>query len=208
MDRRPGFVAPSAARADVAHPADTHLRAGDDDRHVIAERLRDAAADGRLSLEELEERLELVYAAKTVGELAPLTDDLPTAPRPTDMTPLQLSSTLAHLRREGYWEPPAAITVWARMADVRLDLTQARIPAATMDIDVHGWASNVEVIVPDGARVDIDGLSTPMASSQVRGSRAGAGGVTVRISGRMTLGSVRARRLSIAEAFLRRTFGR
>jgi hypothetical protein len=201
-------VVPRAARVDVGETANTHLRAGDEDRHAIAERLRDAAGDGRLSVEELEERLELVYAAKTLGELAPLTDDLPTDPRRGAGMPLQLSSTLAHLRREGYWEPPAAITVWARMADVRLDLTQARIPAATMHIDVHGWASSVEVIVPDGAAVEIDGLSTPLASSQVRGSRARADGVTVRISGRMTLGSVRARRLSVAEAFLRRTFGR
>lgn len=57
-----------------------HHRASDAERDATAERLRVAGGDGRLDPEELEERLDAAYAAKTVGELAVLTRDLPAAP--------------------------------------------------------------------------------------------------------------------------------
>jgi len=58
------------------------LRASDADRERAAERLRAATAEGRLSAEELEERLELALAARTEGELAALVADLPPAAEP------------------------------------------------------------------------------------------------------------------------------
>jgi Domain of unknown function (DUF1707)/2TM domain len=58
------------------------LRASDRDRERAAETLRDAAAEGRLQLAELEERLEAAYTARTDAELAALTSDLPAAARP------------------------------------------------------------------------------------------------------------------------------
>jgi hypothetical protein len=57
------------------------LRASDSDREQIAERLRNAMAEGRLSADELEERLESLFAARTYGELDALHADLP-ASRP------------------------------------------------------------------------------------------------------------------------------
>lgn len=59
------------------------MRASDSDREVVATRLRDAHAEGRLTLDEFEERLDTTYAAKTLGELALVTRDLPT-PTGTD----------------------------------------------------------------------------------------------------------------------------
>lgn len=53
------------------------LRAGDADRETVAQRLRAAHADGRLDVSEVEERLTAAYAAKTLGDLEPLTADLP-----------------------------------------------------------------------------------------------------------------------------------
>jgi Domain of unknown function (DUF1707) len=53
------------------------LRASDSDRDHVAERLRHAMAEGRLSGDELEQRLEALYAARTYGELAALLADLP-----------------------------------------------------------------------------------------------------------------------------------
>jgi Domain of unknown function (DUF1707) len=53
------------------------LRASDVDREQVAERLRDAAADGRLLAEELEHRLGTALSARTYGELDPLIADLP-----------------------------------------------------------------------------------------------------------------------------------
>jgi hypothetical protein len=56
------------------------IRAGNDDREKVVKQLNDAFSEGRLELSELEERVSAAYAAKTVGELRPLTADLPGAP--------------------------------------------------------------------------------------------------------------------------------
>src|SRR5436305_786813 len=55
------------------------LRASDQDREHVADRLRRAAGEGRLGAEELEERLEKVFSARTYGQLSVLTADLPAA---------------------------------------------------------------------------------------------------------------------------------
>ena len=53
------------------------MRAADVDRESVAERLREAAGEGRLSTEELEERLESAFAARTDGQLDAILGDLP-----------------------------------------------------------------------------------------------------------------------------------
>lgn len=58
----------------TVHPS---MRASDADREAVADRLRDAHVEGRLSLEEFQERLDRALAAKTLGELAGVTADLP-----------------------------------------------------------------------------------------------------------------------------------
>jgi DUF1707 SHOCT-like domain len=56
---------------------DPDLRASDADREQVAERLRRGHGEGRLDLDEFQERLDRCYAAKTMGELAQLVRDLP-----------------------------------------------------------------------------------------------------------------------------------
>jgi hypothetical protein len=78
------------------------LRASDADRDAVAERLREAATEGRLRTEELERRMESALAARTYGELDALVADLPgsrvLAPRST--------------RRQGaLWMPAVAVAV-------------------------------------------------------------------------------------------------
>ena len=58
-------------------PRRSTLRASDADREDVAERLRHAAAEGRLSAEELEQRLEAAFTARTYGELNAVVSDLP-----------------------------------------------------------------------------------------------------------------------------------
>ena len=58
----------------------SQLRISDADRHKVAELLREAAGEGRIDLDELDERLESTYAAKTYGDLVPITIDLPARP--------------------------------------------------------------------------------------------------------------------------------
>src|SRR3954463_4691629 len=75
-------------------PDSPGLRASDAERERVAEALRRHHVDGRLDTEELQERLERCYAARTTGELAPLLADLPAereggrAPRPFSPWPV------------------------------------------------------------------------------------------------------------------------
>jgi hypothetical protein len=57
-----------------------HLRASDADRDQVAERLRAAAAEGRIGFDELEERLSKTLSARTYGELEAVVADLPSSP--------------------------------------------------------------------------------------------------------------------------------
>lgn len=69
------------------------LRCSDTDRERVAEAIRAAAAEGRLTLTELEERLDLAFKAKTYADLQPITADLPQGPYPI---PGQPTSTTTH----------------------------------------------------------------------------------------------------------------
>jgi Domain of unknown function (DUF1707) len=60
--------------------ADLEMRVSDREREAVAEQLREHAAEGRLDPDELEERLTAAYAARTRGDLAGLTRDLPERP--------------------------------------------------------------------------------------------------------------------------------
>jgi hypothetical protein len=66
------------AHGDEMVPGD-HLRATNDDRDRVVEMLRVAAGDGRLSLEELDQRVGAALTARTYGELAMLVSDMPAA---------------------------------------------------------------------------------------------------------------------------------
>ena len=63
-------------------PIEPSLRASDADREQVAERLRHATAEGRLSTDELEGRLQTLFAARTYGELELLIADLPAGRSP------------------------------------------------------------------------------------------------------------------------------
>ncbi len=58
-------------------PDPSMMRISDSDRHQVAEILRQAAGEGRIDIEELDERLEATYAARTYADLVPITLDLP-----------------------------------------------------------------------------------------------------------------------------------
>lgn len=96
------------------------IRAGNDDREKVVKQLNDAFSEGRLELSELEERVSAAYAAKTIGELRPLTADLPGIPGMTSV-PQWAPPT---------WPPPAAPPTQSRPATVQ-DLKQAALDLAT-----------------------------------------------------------------------------
>jgi uncharacterized protein DUF1707 len=71
---------PTPPRASLTCVAQrTRLKASDADRDLVAERLRQAAADGRLLAHEFEHRLAIALRARTYGELDAVLADLPSA---------------------------------------------------------------------------------------------------------------------------------
>ena len=101
----------------------SELLASDADRDRVAERLRTAAGEGRLTPAELEERLERAFAARTEAELTPLVADLPApivrerrASRRTDLGPFVAVSLLLvaiwAFTGMGYFWPVWPIAGW------------------------------------------------------------------------------------------------
>ncbi|MGK5639132.1 DUF1707 SHOCT-like domain-containing protein, partial [Streptomyces sp. URMC 126] len=86
-------AAPPAAPVAPAESAAPALRASDADRDRIADILREALAEGRLTPDEHADRVDAAYRARTVGELEPLVRDLPAgAARPAAATRVAMSS--------------------------------------------------------------------------------------------------------------------
>jgi Domain of unknown function (DUF1707) len=98
-------------------PADPTLRASDAERERTAEALRAHFAAGRISDDELDERTDAAYAARTVGELQALLSDLPSLPAPPPRPGHDPERELAKrrvLQRTGTWAlfSVAAIAIW------------------------------------------------------------------------------------------------
>lgn len=176
--------------------ADAHLRASDDERDRTAALLGDALASGRLTVDEHSERLEAVYAARTRGELDPLTADLPApAPgaglaSPADNAPVM--ALFSKVRRAGQWPVPPHTTARARFGAIVIDLRQAVFTRREVVIDASSFCGKVVILVPDHVDVYDTGSALFGKRSQVgrRDGKAGDGPV-VRITGRSVFGHVR-----------------
>ena len=80
-------------------------RASDAEREQVVVRLRDASAEGRLTLEELADRTALAYTARSHAELAPLTEDLPTTTlQRSRRKPVRwMGTVIGNVKRTGRW---------------------------------------------------------------------------------------------------------
>ncbi|MCZ2827359.1 DUF1707 domain-containing protein [Modestobacter sp. VKM Ac-2986] len=100
-----------------------HLRAADVDRAAVADRLGAAMSTGRLTVTEYDERLSRAYAARTYGELAELTTDLPVTPAPVGLAaaePVAASGACARTAHAGGDDLAAAWRNWAVTAVIVL----------------------------------------------------------------------------------------
>jgi uncharacterized protein DUF1707 len=149
------------------------LRASHQDRDRVVEILRVAAGDGRLTAEELDERLESALTARTYAELAALTTDLPAAPPaaavsapPKEMVRIDCGSGRA--TREGRWVVPRRMEVKVSSGEVRLDLTDAVIaePVLRIDADVH--SGRLKLITKPGITVDADEVGVHGGEVKIR----------------------------------------
>ncbi len=182
------------------------MRAGDPDREQVAEILRDAAGEGRIDMEELEDRLERAYRAKTFRELDVLVADLPTD-RPLPVSPaagpsvpaqvadeLVLTAGMSDVRRGGAWQVPARIVAAPAMGNVKLDFREAKSPHRVVEIEVRGGAGNLVLIVPPGWAVDTDDLRSGWgAVKNRRGGDPAPDGVLIRVTGGIGMGTLIAR---------------
>jgi len=142
------------------------LRVSDADRERVAERLRDAAGEGRLTLDELDERVERAYAARTAGELTTLTADLPAttgaglSAKPSDRKPRRwLVSIMGGGNLRGRWRAGEKLTVVSLMSGGNVDLRHAQITSREIRITAIAFMGGVDVIVPAGVDVEVTGFA-------------------------------------------------
>ncbi|MGX1910315.1 DUF1707 SHOCT-like domain-containing protein [Streptomyces phaeochromogenes] len=159
------------------------LRASDADREQVAEVLRDALAEGRLDMEEFEERLEATYKARTYKELAPITRDLPapgvTPPAPTvsmvkgsAAEPGSWASRIvggegssqwgvaimSGFERKGRWTVPRKFNSFAFWGGGVIDLREANFADGEVVVNCVAIMGGMSVIVPPGVEVVVRGI--------------------------------------------------
>ena len=177
------------------------LRASHQDRDQVVEILRVAAGDGRLTSEELDERLEAALSARTFGELAALTTDLPAAggavgaavSEPKDMIRLECRSGSA--KREGRWVVPRRIEVRVTSGEVKLDFTEAIVAQPLLQIDAEVSSGRLLLVTKPGIMVDADDVAVRSGEVKVRAPWGPDVPVTLRleVSGKVGSGSIKAR---------------
>src|ERR1700726_1137008 len=123
------------------------LRVSHEDRDQVAEALRVAAGDGRLSSDELDERLERGLTARTYDELAGLAAVLGggVAPAPAKEL-IKIRVTSGHSQRVGRWTVPARMDLYARSGHIKLDFTEAVITQPTLHIDAEVSSGHIVMV--------------------------------------------------------------
>jgi Domain of unknown function (DUF1707)/Cell wall-active antibiotics response 4TMS YvqF len=137
------------------------VRASDADREATMARLRDAAGEGRLTLEELAQRIEAADGARTRGELAVLEADLPAAePRRRPPTPARrrLYGILGGDTLSGPFQLSGECRVINIMGGADLDLTQAVLTEGEVTLRVFSLMGGSNIHVPDGVHVEHSGF--------------------------------------------------
>jgi hypothetical protein len=178
------------------------LRASDADRDRVVDVLRVAAGEGRLTVEELGERVGAALSARTLGELAGLTADLPEdGPVAADVVRIEQRGGSA--RRDDGWVVPRRMEIVSSLGEVVLDFTRAVIPRDALEIDLDLRFGTLRLLTRPGIVIDTDGLVVEYGKVRVRPATAPGAPVDLRIAirGELGYGKVVARPV-------RRIFGR
>ena len=153
------------------------MRASDADREKVADVVRDAYADGRLTRDEVDERLASVYGAMTYGELIPIVADLPVPPgtinvpltksgKPIDVTarpvvnPVAVSpigsnsvAIFSGFQRKGRWTVPEQMNAVCIFGGGEVDYTDATLTANETVVNVVAIFGGIDFTVPEGLAV-------------------------------------------------------
>jgi len=195
--------------SELSGPADRgRMRVSDADREQAADVLREAAGQGRISMDELDERLELAYAAKTYADLTTVTHDLPqagTALSQTGVAPVagRIGGTprnkvsiaiMSGARRMGSWVLPRRYVAVAVMGGIELDLREARFSEPEVTLHAYTLMGGIQITVPEDIEVDVSGVAF-MGGFDHNASGDGAPGAPrVKIIGFAMMGGVEVRR--------------
>jgi hypothetical protein len=167
---------------------DLELRASDADRDGAAAVLGGALATGRLTSAEYAERLDGVYVAKTLGELVPLTRDLPADDTADGGLRLagrnQVAARFSKVIRSGRWVAGRHTRLTARFGALIVNLTDAVLPGREITLEIDAFCGKLIVIVPENAHViDEGGALFAKRAIYGRGDPADADGPLIRIVG-------------------------
>lgn len=189
----------------TSQPGNAALRASHADRDGTVEMLRVAAGEGRLTPEELDERLEAALTAKTLSELAALTTDLPartsqpgqpgqpaglSSARPKDL--VRFNSKGGNVTRTGQWVVPAAIEANVVGGNMKLDLTAAVITQPELAIEADLRGGDLILVTRPGITVDVDDLEMRGGNMRFGKGTEGPAPVFLRVavSGRLSGGNL------------------
>jgi hypothetical protein len=174
----------------------SRMRISDADRNRVAEILRDAAGDGRIDFEELDQRLEATYAAKTYGELVPITHDLAPVTTSSVVRGVASESAMAIMggvERRGAWVVPEHFSVFCLMGGADLDLRQATFSAPEVTLTINAFMGGADIVVNRSTNVVMHGIgimggySGPKSDPEVRLT---ADSPTVHVRGFAIMGGV------------------
>jgi Domain of unknown function (DUF1707) len=172
------------------------------DRDRVVELLRVAAGDGRLTPEELDERLEAALTARTYSELAVLTTDLPVAGSYQAGVAAAEAKQLVRIdcgagtaTRDGQWLVPQRLEVRVTSGAVKLDLTNAVISSPVLALDAEVNSGSLLLVTRPGIVVDTDDVVVRSGVARVRPHKGADTPVILRIqvAGNVTSGALLAR---------------
>jgi hypothetical protein len=191
-----GFLAARAAVPVVKQTAPpAELRASHADRDRVVELLRIAAGDGRLTADELDQRLEAALTARSVADLEPLLADLTStvAVEAPDLARIECGSGSA--KRDGAWVVPRRLEISLQSGSVRLDFRQAVIAAPELRIDAQVASGGLRLITRPGIVVDADEVRVSSGTVKVVPPAGQDAPVELRVKvyGRVASGSISAR---------------
>jgi hypothetical protein len=160
----------------VSEP-DNSLRVSDAERDATLRVLGDHAAVGRLTLDELEERSSQALAAKTRGELATLTSDLPQeasqesgsspAPVRTRKPVRWMVAIMSGSHRHGRFRAVGSINAVAVMGGDEIDLREAEIEGGELTLNVFTLMGGANIYIPDSIELDVGGFSVMGGNTEV-----------------------------------------
>ena len=174
------------------------LRVSDREREEVVELLGQAAAEGRLTLDEYAERAGAAHASQTRGELAKLTLDPPSAPgrqpavpaAPAGTTPERLVAVFGSEVRKGAWPAPEQIEARAIFGSCRIELHETKLPGQLIRVNAEAIFGEVTIIVPEGTEVRLTGSAVfGSKESKMRGPVV-PGAPVIEVSCRVIFGEV------------------